>query len=238
MKSEQIKQSLESQLQMARPRRAEVKRVPLTGEEKEFLGEIMDKAVAAEKAGKLQEALDLYTDYKNELLRIKEKKEQEITEHIFWTKEKLVKWVEDVFKTPEEGLTFEEMAHRIFDMEKLPKLETTGDLNLPGLEIKEFPADMTIFGRLDLDSSVVKKWIGSDLDINGDVLMNESQVETLPANMHVDGSLYLADSSIKDLPDNLYVEFDIWVKDCDLNVIKKAKKLKKEGKIKGDVKLI
>jgi len=69
-------QSLESQLKMARPKRAEVKRVPLTSEEKAFLGEIMDKAVAAEKAGKLKEALDLYTDYKNELLKIKKEKEE------------------------------------------------------------------------------------------------------------------------------------------------------------------
>ena len=76
---ENPKQSLESQLKMARPQRAEVKRVPLTSEEKEFLGKIMDKAVAAEKAGKLQEALDLYTDYKNELLKIKGKKESEKT---------------------------------------------------------------------------------------------------------------------------------------------------------------
>jgi len=41
-------QSLESQLKMAKPKRAEIKRVPLTDEEKEFLGNIMDKAVAAE----------------------------------------------------------------------------------------------------------------------------------------------------------------------------------------------
>jgi len=72
---EEPKQSLESQLKMARPRRHEVKRVPLTDEEKEFLGEIMDKAVAAEKAGKLQEAINFYTDYKNELVKIKEIKE-------------------------------------------------------------------------------------------------------------------------------------------------------------------
>ncbi len=75
MKSEKP-QSLESQLKMARPRRAEVKRVPLTPEEKEFLGEIMDKAVAAEKAGDLARAIGFYTDYKNELLKIKDKKEK------------------------------------------------------------------------------------------------------------------------------------------------------------------
>jgi len=61
---------------MARPKRAEIKRVPLTPEEKKFLGEIMDKAVAAEKAGKLLEAINYYTDYKNELLKIKEVKER------------------------------------------------------------------------------------------------------------------------------------------------------------------
>jgi len=87
--SEQPK-SLESQLQMARPRRGEVERVPLTSEEKEFLGEIMDKAVAAEKAGELQEALNFYTDYKNKLMKIKEKRErrrkrQESTEPVFNT---------------------------------------------------------------------------------------------------------------------------------------------------------
>ena len=69
-------QSLESQLQMARPKRAEIKRVPLTPEEKEFLGKIMDKAVAAEKAGRLAEAISHYTDYKNEFLKIKEAKER------------------------------------------------------------------------------------------------------------------------------------------------------------------
>ncbi len=73
--SEQPK-SLESQLNMARPRRGEVKRVPLTPEEKEFLGEIMDKAVAAEKAGELAKALEYYQQYKDELLKVKEKKER------------------------------------------------------------------------------------------------------------------------------------------------------------------
>ena len=76
---EKQQQSLENQLQMARPKRAEIKRVPLTPEEKEFLGEIMKKAVAAEKAGELQEAINFYTDYKNELLKIKGKKEGEKT---------------------------------------------------------------------------------------------------------------------------------------------------------------
>ena len=76
MKSEKPEQSLESQLQMARPRRGEIMRVSLKPEEKEFLGEIMDKAVAAEKAGKLAEAINFYTQYKDELIKIKEKKNQ------------------------------------------------------------------------------------------------------------------------------------------------------------------
>jgi len=69
-------QSLESQLKMARPRRHEVKRVPLTPEEKEFLGKIMDKAIAAEKAGELVKALEYYQEYRIELLKIKEIKEK------------------------------------------------------------------------------------------------------------------------------------------------------------------
>jgi len=86
--SEQPK-SLESQLNMARPRRAEVKRVPLTTEEKEMLGEIMDKAVAAEKAGELQDALNFYTDYKNELFKIKERKSEEEKEENIKKEKKL-----------------------------------------------------------------------------------------------------------------------------------------------------
>jgi len=76
-------QFLESQLKMARPKRAEVKRVPLTVEEKEFLGKIMDKAVAAEKAGKLAEAIERYTEYKEELLKIKEKGKERKVEKIW-----------------------------------------------------------------------------------------------------------------------------------------------------------
>ncbi len=72
-------QSLESQLKMARPQRAEVKRVPLTPDEDKFLFLILNKAIAAEKAGDLAKAIGFYTDYKNELLKIKGKKEGEKT---------------------------------------------------------------------------------------------------------------------------------------------------------------
>ncbi len=228
-------QSLESQLKMARPRRHEVKRVPLTPEEKAFLGEIMDKAVAAEKAGELQAALNFYTDYKNELLRIKETREKEKKEETGWTKEKLVKWVENVFKTPPEEMTFEEKAHKIFDIPKLPKLETVGDLELAAKVIDEFPANITIYGRLDLDRAVVKEWIGTNLDVNGDVLMDHAQIESLPENMHVDGNLDMNNSTIQDLPDELYVGADIFLVNCNKKVINKAHQLKSEGNIRGRV---
>ncbi len=96
MKAEQ---SLESQLKMARSRRSEVKRVPLTPEEKEFIGKIMDKAVAAEKAGKLKEALDLYTDYKNELMKINDKLQEERKKEINRIKEKKHEEIIDNIKT-------------------------------------------------------------------------------------------------------------------------------------------
>jgi len=164
---EKSSKSFESQLQMARPKRAEVKRVPLTPEEKEFLRKIMDKAVAAEKAGDLQQALNLYTDYKNELLKIKEEKEKKEKEEkeerggIKWTKEKLENWIASI------GIAEEDFVEQYFDLSKLPKLESKGSLDFSNLMIDMFPADMKVKGTLTLSKSVFRKGFGSGLIVKG-----------------------------------------------------------------------
>ncbi len=217
-------QSLESQLQMARPRRSDVKRVPLTAEEKEFLGKIMDKAVAAEKAGELAEALGFYTEYKNELLKIKEKEKE-----IVWTREKLEEWIAAI------GFTEENFVEIVFDLSKLPALETKQMLNLTGKIIDEFPANMLVSNSLILKNTVVKKWKGSGLRVFGTLNMNGAIMDSLPENTRIDGDLILNNSSIKDLPDDLYVGNDLIIEGCTKKLVEKAERLKEEGKIKGDI---
>jgi len=68
-------QSLEHELELARRRSKDIERVELTPDEDKRLFLILNKAINAEKAGDLAKALEFYTDYKNELLRIKEQKE-------------------------------------------------------------------------------------------------------------------------------------------------------------------
>ncbi len=65
-------QSLEHELEFARRRSKDIERVELTPDEDKRLFLILNKAIAAEKAGDLAKALGYYTDYKNELLKIKE----------------------------------------------------------------------------------------------------------------------------------------------------------------------
>ncbi len=220
---EKPKQSLENQLQMARPKRAEVKRVPLTPEEKEFLGEIMDKAVAAEKAGKLQEALDLYTDYKNELLKIKEEKEK-------FDKIKEEPGIKSLIAMGLDRKFIEEN----FDLTKLPEIKSKGDLLFSGMKIKEFP-NITVNGNLDLGSSTINKWDSGGLMINGDFILSAVDTKSLPDGIFVVGNVYLQNSTIQDLPDEFHVDRDIYVKNCNAKVKQKAQVLKVTGRIKGSV---
>ncbi len=228
-------QSLESQLKMAKPKRAEIKRVPLTDEEKEFLGNIMDKAVAAEKAGKLQEALDLYTDYKNELLKIKEEKDKKIKEDEkkIWTLGRLEEWVEKVYEFPDFSIS--EYTAQTFDLTKFPRLETIGYLRLRGKVIDEFPPNLTVNGHLLLNDAEVKKWNGPGLTVKGSCDMKNAKLSHIPENTHVTGSFDIARSAIENLPDNIYVGHNFWVGGCSDKVKEKAQKLAKEGKIKGKV---
>jgi len=220
-------QSIESQLQMARPKRAEVKRVPLTDEEKAFLGEIMDKAVAAERAGKLAEAIEYYQEYKDELLKIKEDNEIE------WTRERLLRWAKDIGKD-------EDFIEHNFDLTKLPKLETKSDLILDFAVIDKFPAAMKVNGTLIMNSATVKKWIGTGLSIKGNFYMFGAKISYLPENTIVGalgGNLDIRESSIKDLPDDIYIYGNILISNAkhEKKLAKKAIKLKNKGQIEGEI---
>ncbi len=231
MKSEKAAQSLESQLQMARPRRHEVKRVPLTPEEKGFLGDIMDKAVAAEKAGKLAEAIEFYTDYKNELLKIKNRIEKEERGEIEWTKENLVEWAKDIGKD-------EKFVEDNFDLTKLPKLETKSDLTLDFAVIDKFPAAMKVNGTLIMNNATIKKWIGTNLSIRRNLFLFGAKTDYLPDNTMVfQGNLDISQSSIKDLPDDIFIGGSISIEGAkhEKKLAQKARELKAKEQIEGEI---
>jgi len=209
-------QSLENQLKMARPKRAEVKRVPLTPEEKDFLGKIMDQAVAAEKTGKLQEALNLYTDYKNELLRIKDKKEQEKKKKSdegfdLNLPEEVLDWVHN--EVGFSGQAAVNWIEKKFDRSApLPHLKIKGDLRInPAVyDIKRLP---------------------NHLIVDGTLIIERNDFKYLPRNLVVNKDLHLVNANIKELPDDLKVVMNIFIKKTDTDLLDQAKKLEKKGQI-------
>ncbi len=172
-------QSLESQLKMARPRRHEVKRVPLTPEEKEFLGEIMDKAVAAEKTGKLQEALNLYTDYKNELLKIKEKKEKDKEQ---WDFDMLHEWVRDeIGITDEDDAAWHWTAHN-FNLSEPPDIRVAGEnLTVHDSSITQLPAHLKVIGNLNLKGCKLLKKLPAHLFVTLNIIVDRENKELVEA---------------------------------------------------------
>jgi len=193
-------QSLESQLQMAQPRRHEIKRVPLTPEEKAFLGEIMDKAVAAEKAGKLQEAINFYIDYKNELLKIKEKKEKgksrKTEEQI---RQELIEWASRFNTQPERWINED------FDLSNPPNVVYNRMLNLEGVEVDRLPENFIIHGSLSI---------------------RNTSITELPKGLYIAGGFNIYKTNIKDLPDDLLVEGKLIIdEDGPESLLNKAQEL-------------
>ncbi len=230
--------SLENQLKMARPRRGEVKRVPLTPEEKEFLGEIMDKAVAAEKAGKLQRALNLYTDYKNELLKIKEKKEKK-EERIGkeWNKDDVIEWAErDVFDLkPEEASNW---VDENIEFDELPAIKTKSDLDLAGNYTYEtLPNNLYVQGEFALDWVTINK-MPKILVVESNLLLNGAIINEMPAGLRVGGNLHLGGTEIKNkkIPENIFVKGNVYIMTNEDEQIKEQLyKLEEQGKIKGNI---
>ncbi len=223
--------SLESQLKMARPQRAEVKRVPLTPEEKEFLGEIMDKAVAAEKAGKLQEALDLYTDYKNELMKIKEKKGKE------WNRDNVIEWAK---RNLSQSILNEDAAGWVdknFEFDELPKIKTKSGLNLRVSSLDTIPNNLHVQGCLYLPGVIIQK-MPEVLTVDEALGMNSAKIDALPIKLHIGRALDLSNITIDDnqIPDDIFVGGDVYImKDTDVQIKNLLQKLKKQGKIKGHI---
>ncbi len=204
---EKQEQSLESQLKMARPRRYEVKRVPLTPEEKEFLGEIMDKAVAAEKAGELQEALNLYTDYKNELLKIKETKEKEkrSKEEIKKIQKELIEWAGSFNTEPEKWI------NKNFDLKNMPDIICYADIDLDNTQANHLPDNLIVHGLLSIQNTPILK---------------------LPHNLCVEGDFNISNTKLTDLPDDLIVNGILEIDAFALKKIKdKAHELKRAGQV-------
>jgi len=226
-------QSLESQLQMARLKRAEIKRVPLTPEEKEFLGKIMDKAVAAEKAGKLQEALDLYTDYKNELLKIKEKRKEESKE---WTEKDIIHWAKRNL-----GLSTQRAERYVkanFILDDLPIVRTRSDLTYNNTSLEDLPNDLHVSGNLVLTNSTIKK-MPHNLYTERNCILRYLKINQLPKTIIVGGLLDLTKSEIKNKKtlEALHVEEEVYVSESDPDMVKAIKRFKSKGDIKGEVKI-
>ncbi len=232
-------QSFENQLKMARPRRSEVKRVPLTPEEKELLGEIMDKAVAAEKAGDLQQALHFYTDYKNELIKIKEKKEEKKEKKSLgkeWTRDDVIEWAEDniVKQRPEDA---PDWVDQNFEFDELPKIKKKSDLILGKGNLETLPNNLDVEGSLTLIETTIKK-MPEVLTVGNHLTLRGSKIDVLPTKLCVFGALDLANITIDDnqIPDDIFVGGDVYIiKDADIQIKNQLHKLKEQGKIKGAI---
>jgi len=233
MKSEQIKQSLESQLQMARPKRAEIKRVPLTPEEKEFLGKIMDKAVAAEKAGRLAEAIGHYTDYKNELLKIKEKKADKEIKDVKVARAHLISWAQPMFSWEETAANYVDAT---FVLDELPAIKTKSDLSLNNLNLDYIPNNLHVNGILSLTNSTVEK-MPAVLYTEKHCNLTSANIDFLPNTLIVEGSLFLTRTVIKNkrMPVDFYVGEHVTISKSDTEMIEQLEKLKEQGKIKGNI---
>ncbi len=226
-------QSLESQLKMARPKRAEVKRVPLTPEEKEFLGKIMDKAVAAEKAGELQEALDLYTDYKNELLKIKERKEEEEKE---WTEQDLIHWaIRNLGLSTQRA---ERYVEANFVLDELPIIQTKGNMTFNNMILEDLPNVLHVNGSFVSTNCTIKK-MPNALYTNENCILRFVKINQLPKTMIIGGLLDMTKAEInnKKEPESLHVEEEVYVSESDPDMVKEIEKFKKQGDIKGDIKI-
>jgi len=209
-------QSSESQLQMARPKRAEVRRVPLTPEEKEFLGKIMDKAVAAEKAGELAKALEHYQEYKNELLKIKESKESETMskqEIIAKARKRLIEWVQ----TNLTNISFaEDWVNSVVEFDE------------------DFPGKIVINTSLIIGNEDNLKYLPDNLYIIGDLSLKDSKkISQLPEHLHVAGNLDLRGSNIVSLPRFNTVNGKVYVSRNNSVLVKSVQEAITEGRVQG-----
>jgi len=204
---------------MARSRRKEVKRVELTPDEDKALFLILNKAIAAERAGDLAKALEHYTEYKEELLKIKrkkrrekkkkEKEKEELPEGV-WDREMLIQWVTDEIKVAEPR----KWVKQKFDFSEFPKLKIK-----KGLDLSKYP-DVT---QLPPNLKEIEKH----------AYLVGTKIERLPDGLVIGGHLTITDLPIKDLPDDLVVEGQVrYSKKAPETLKAKVEELISKGQVK------
>ncbi len=228
MKSEQIEQSLESQLEMARRGRKEVKRVELTPDEDKFLFLILNKAIAAEKAGDLAKALEHYTKYKEELLEIKRKGEirkkrrerrAERRGTVVAEKKKadwtpLIDWAEEIgIVNPKKWVKSNFVSSR------LPEFVTRKSI---------------LIKPKDRSKKIV---LLPNLKVTKNAQFTNLQIHELPEGLEVGNNLDIINCPLAELPDDLIVEGNIFISGNNNELIEAAKELKKKGQIKGQIRV-
>jgi len=119
-------------------------------------------------------------------------------------------------------------------------LEVKGYLDLSGCTSLTFiPADLKVGGELSLENCSSLKFLPAGLKLDGSlVLVGCTALTTLPTDLKINKNLYLTGCTfLKSLPAGLEVREDLYLsKNLHTLVKKDAKRLKKEGKIKGEIK--
>jgi len=112
-----------------------------------------------------------------------------------------------------------------------------GHLNLEGTKVKKLPAGLTrVMGDLNLCGTDILKFPDRLGLVGGNLSLQQSKVTELPVGLIVvKGYLDLRDSSVVEVSGDLVVEKDVYLHGCSRKLIKKFKKMKKEGKIKGNI---
>ncbi len=233
-------QSLESQLKMARPRKTEVARIPLTPEEDKRLFRILNKAIEAEKKRELAKAIELYEQYKEELLQIKrEKMPWDMERLIEWAKKdagiaNAERWVTANFEYDEEGklIAINDIDLTGKELKELPSgVSFIGDLRLTKAKVQKFPTEFSVDGNLYLDEARVKR-LPPGLDVGNHLTLKKSQVELLGENTIVDGWLDVTESKLQCLPENLTVISRLYA-----SGLKSIKGIPKSLRVEGDLNL-
>jgi len=172
-------------------------------------------------------------------------------------------WIDENFIFPGGGIIETEFNLELEDCKSLTSLPTNltvnGNLNLKGATaLRSLPDNLKVNGSLRLNNCVHLVSLPNSLKVGGAIILDYCHSLTLPDNLHVDGFLGLNYcTSLTSLPNNLIVDESLWLAHCtsltslpsDLKVgkhlfltndlheqVKKdAERLKKEGRIKGDV---
>jgi hypothetical protein len=110
------------------------------------------------------------------------------------------------------------------------RLVAQGDIPavLPTIRL---PDNFIVKGKLSLAASQIKE-LPDNLSVGNNLYLFSTDIKELPDNLSVGNNLYLFSTDIKELPDNLSVGGDLIVNE---GLEKQAEKLKKQGRIKGEV---